>query len=342
MGIEFSSDSAVCFRCGKKFGRRKGSFSVSYATMHKGVGYIPWCKECVDKMYKAYLDQLNDPKAAVRQMCRKMDLYWSDDVYDLAMRKTSDRSVMTQYITKINTITYAGKSYDDTLIEENALWNFNTDVRRYVGKDDAAPKADRASGDKPEGYVAPPEVVEFWGSGYTQEMYRELDNRFKYWTSNLPEGFEMDIGTEAIIKQICSLELDINRDRAAGRAVDKSIAALNTLLGSANLKPNQKKDDSDASLESPLGVWIRRFETQRPIPEPDPEFKDVDGIIKYISTWLYGHMCKMLNIKGIYCKLYEDEMAKMRVDRPEYDDEDDEAMFNDIFTDASDDDGEHE
>ena len=44
----------------------------------------------------------------------------------------------------------------------------------------------------------------------------------------------------------------------------------------------------------------------------------------------------MLGIKNSYCKLYEDELAKMRIERPEFEDEDDETMFNDIFG-ASDD-----
>lgn len=163
-------------------------------------------------------------------------------------------------------------------------------------------------------------------------MYRELEQRRQYWMSKFPEGTELDVGTEALIRQICSLELDINRDRIAGKSVDKSVNALNNLLGSANLKPNQQKADGDSAQENtPFGVWIRRWETQRPVPDPDPELEDVDGIIRYISIWFLGHLCKMLGIKNTYCRLYEEEIAKMRVDRPEYEDEDDETLFNDIF-----------
>ena len=39
----------------------------------------------------------------------------------------------------------------------------------------------------------------------------------------------------------------------------------------------------------------------------------------------------MLGIKNSYCKMYEDEIARLRVDRPEYDDEDDDTMLNDLF-----------
>jgi hypothetical protein len=39
----------------------------------------------------------------------------------------------------------------------------------------------------------------------------------------------------------------------------------------------------------------------------------------------------MLGIKNTYCKLYEDEMARLRVERPDLDEEDDEGAFNEIF-----------
>ena len=44
----------------------------------------------------------------------------------------------------------------------------------------------------------------------------------------------------------------------------------------------------------------------------------------------------MLGIRNTYCKLYEEEMAKRRVERPDLDDEDDEGAFNEIFRDEGD------
>ena len=81
------------------------------------------------------------------------------------------------------------------------------------------------------------------------------------------------------------------------------------------MKPSQKKQDEaiDTAFDSnPFGVGIRLYENSKPIPEPDPELQDVDGIIKYISIWFLGHLCKMLGIKNTYCKLYEQELEKMR------------------------------
>ena len=324
MAIEVSSDKAVCTKCGTEYSRRKGYFPVSYALLHKGIGYIPVCKDCIDTMYNTYLSQCNNAEDAVRQVCRKLDLYWSKKVFDVVAKKTTTRSMMTQYIAKINTVTYAGKSYDDTLSEEGSLWNFETSI--------ASINTPQAGEVEDSGEEVDEDIIAFWGTGYTPEMYNELERKRAYWVSKFPENTVLDVGTETIIKQICGLELDISRDRAAGRAVDKSINALNTLLGSVNMKPAQQKNDGDGALENtPFGVWVRKWENQRPIPEPDPELKDVDGIIRYISIWFLGHLCKMLGIKNTYCKLYEDELAKMRIERPEYEDDDDETMFNNIF-----------
>lgn len=282
-------------------------------------------------MFNTYMSQCNDEKMAVRQMCRKLDLYWAESVYDSIAAKSTARSIMTQYLSRVNSTAYAGKSYDDTLSNEGVLWIFgrvsskstedvveqdnNTDTQHTVSIEDI-----------------PDDVKAFWGSGYTAPMYLELEQRREYWMSELPDDMTLDIGTKALIRQICFLELDTNRDRAAGKPVDKNIAAINTILGSLNLKPVQKKqDDIDSSLtNTPLGVWLYRYENERPLPEIDDNLKDVNRIKKYMFTWM-GHLCKMLGIKNSYSKMYEDEISRLRVERPEYDGDDDETMMMNIM-----------
>lgn len=63
---------------------------------------------------------------AVRQTCRKLDLYWNESIFDSVVKKSSVRSLMTQYIVRINSVSCAGKSYDDTLLDEGILWSFDT------------------------------------------------------------------------------------------------------------------------------------------------------------------------------------------------------------------------
>jgi len=329
MALDISSSRAQCFRCGKEYSRYKGFFPVNYSALNKGVGHTPLCKDCIDALYDGYLSQCNDAKLAVRQVCRKLDLYWSESVYEIVERKATTRTVMTNYISKINTTTFLGKSYDNTLSEEGTLWSFGA-TNSDAEKDNADTVTPSTMGESTEDVAE--EVRAFWGSGYTPEMYRELEERRIYWMSRLPKDIDLDIGTETLIRQACSLEIDINKARAEGRSTDKLVNALNGVLGGAKLKPTQKKDDLDASIaNTPMGVWLYRYENLRPLPEVDEELKDVNGIKKYMFTWM-GHLCKMLGIKNGYTRLYEEEIGRLRVERPEYSDEDDESLLIDSYS----------
>lgn len=336
LAIELSSEKAVCYKCGTEYSRRKGYFPVSYALLHKGVGYVPVCKDCIDAMYNGYLSQCNDAKNAVRQVCRKLDLYWSESVYEIVSRKSTTRSMMTQYIAKINSVSYAGKSYDDTLSDEGTLWNFigSTNNVQDIGDIGEPEEYDTENDEDAE---IPQEYIDFWGAGYSPSMYLELERRRAAYMSRLPNGSELDIGSESLIRQICNLEVTIARDSAAGRSIDKNVNSLNTLLGSLNLKPTQRRnEDVEAELSNtPLGVWLYRYENKRPLPDIDEQLKDVNHLKKYIFTWM-GHLCKMLGIKNGYTKLYEDEVNRLRVDKPEYEDEDEEDLLIDSYSNPED------
>lgn len=331
MSFEVKSSVVVCPRCGQGYSKRQTYFYTSKAATHKGISYIPICKVCVDQLYEGYLAASDDPKLAVRQMCRKLDLYWDEKTYTSCINASARKNVMVTYLMRLNNMAYAGKCYDDTLKEEDMLWSFRKRDAEEEKEPEEVEFLDVREGDGLDGI--PEDVIQFWGPGYNARMYEDLQQRYKFWLSRFPEGSTLDVGGEILLKQICSLEIDINRDRAAGKPVDKSVNALNTLLGSAMLKPAQKKaDDGSSSVNStPYGVLIRKFEDERPIPDVDPELDDVDGIIWYITVWFFGHLCKMLGIKNSYCKLYEDAIAARRIESPELDDEDDDTFIADVF-----------
>lgn len=320
--LDLNISSSQCRRCGKAYGRLKGNFPTSYSYLYKGTGYMPYCRSCVDDMYDSYLLACKDEKMATRQMCRKLDLYWNEDVFKYASLRSSNRSMMTAYISRVNSVNYAGKSYDDTLIEEGGLWDaiYSHSMKNIESTSTTAD------------IDVDPELLDFWGSDYSTEFLLKLDKRYKKWTKG--QG-DLEPGSISLFKHICILEETIAVDSAAGRPVDKNLNTLNTLLGSLNLKPVQKKTEADAAIDStPFGVWIDRWEHKRPVPEPDAALKDVDGIIRYITIWFYGHISKTLGIPNVYCEMYEKEMEKMKVDRPEFidaEEDDDEAIFNAIF-----------
>lgn len=328
--LPVSTQKFYCCRCGTAYSRQKGYFPVSHSPMYRGSGYLPMCSDCVEKLYEHYRATLGSDKEAIRRICMKLDLYWSESIYTMVERTSGTNSRVRNYIGKTNIVRYIDKTFDDTIKEEETL------ASRSEETESSALSEATAKQNNEEAEATPPvdpSVIDFWGSGFTPDFYIELERRYQVWTKDLKS---LDTNEQALYKQICILETTINRDAYLGKPIDRNISTLNTLLGSMNLKPAQRKDeDLDASINStPFGVWIRRWENTKPIPEPDPELKDVDGIVRYISIWFFGHLCKMFGIKNSYCKLYEDEIAKMRIERPEYQDEDDESFFNDVFAEA--------
>ncbi len=326
--IEVNASGSVCRKCGTAYGRLKGNFPVSYGQLYKGVAYLPYCRECVEGLYNSYHTECGDAKMAARQLCRKLDLYWNEKQFEAIEKTSASRSIMTAYINRVNGVKNAGKSYDDTLREEGTMWD--TPVACSVSTK-AEPTPTAVSSGRPIIDV-PDEVTEFWGSDFEPEFVLKLDKRYKQWT----DGVDLDKGSVSLYKQICILEEMISKDAAEGKPVDKNMNMLNTLLGSLNQKPVQKKEADSSSDNTTFGEWIRKWENLRPIPEPDPELRDVDGIVRYITVFFFGHLARMLGIKNAYSKLYDEEIAKLRVDRPEFDGDDDETMFNEIFSSGDD------
>lgn len=332
--IKVESRLEVCKMCGTGYKGFKSQFYPCYGESYKGSGYLTICKDCVDKLFDRYYQLYDgDQKKALRHLCAKLDVYWSERVYNSSDAKSLTKSLAGTYLSRLaSTNSFSGKSYDDTLREE-CQWP------PVLEKNNDPYLINSGLPDSEEVTVVDvsDEVVKFWGRGHTPQKYEELQERFEYWCSKYPVD-EGDGGTEALLRQVCLLELQNNSDMAAGKSIEKGANAINTLLGSLNAKPTQKKEELSADTENtPFGVWIKRWEHERPIPEIDPEMKDVDGIIKYITVWFKGHLAKMMNVRNSYSKLYDDEVAKYTVEKPEYNDGDDsDAFFDQAFGDEAD------
>lgn len=323
----------MCYRCGRVFKRQYGNFPASHSPLFaEGGGHLPICNRCIDDLFSHYKEVLGDEEKAMHRICMKFDFYWNPKIFDMVSRANTTSSRVRSYISKANMIKYSGKTFDDTLDEENTTYQLSI--------------AQNPASESPANVLSVPEIIPkedleikeedvwFWGAGFTADVYIELNHRFKEWTESLPSP--LDPGAKSLYKQICILEVKISRDAAAGKPIESSTNSLNTLVGSVNQKPVQRAQEAvDEDFDSqPFGVGIRMCENSKPIPKPIPELEDVDHVVRYISIWFLGHLCKMLGIRNTYCKMYEDEMARLRVDRPELDDEDDDGAFNDIFGDT--------
>lgn len=316
-----------CLRCGRVYNRQKGFFPVTQSPLfYKNGGWLPICAQCVDAMEAAYTEKLGDYMLAAERVCMKLDVYWNDKLFETVLKHHKNGSAIRAYFAKTNLAMYKTRTYDDTIAEAEAKQRLLAEASAQAADINDEPVVE----EKPD-----PKDVEFWGDGFTIQEYERLNDKFRRWVGEYEDGETIDIGSETLYKQICLLELSIAKKIEKGLPTEQSVSQLDNLIGSVNAKPKQKKvDDGDSSFGNlPFGVGIKFCENTRPIPEPLPEFKDVDGVRKFVDVWLLGHLCKMLHIKNAYSKMYEEEMARLRVTKPEVDNEDDETFLYDIFAD---------
>ena len=337
-GKEVATDEQnrfYCYRCGMAFNRLKNNFTSTHSPMYKSLGHLPICHKCVDEMYDNYLNKFQDRRAAMRRMCMKLDIYWNDDIFDMTEESKPIRSFVRGYMMKANMGRFANKSFDDTIIEE-ALYDTK---RRSAVPEEVPDEPEEPVEEVPEPVVIekepepeepepeiPEEYIEFWGAGFDYDFYEDLERRYKEWTNGVDDSSP---SVRSLYKQICILEARINKSVAAGESIKDDMNLLNTVLGNLTLKPSQQKDDGDSSLDKiPFGVGIGWCEQHKPISEPAPEFRDVDGIVHYITAWFYGHLAKMVGIKNIKSQIYDDEISKWGVKRPRNGiDDDDEYLY---------------
>lgn len=302
-----------CSCCGKYYTKQKENFYQSASPLFLGNnGYVTICKACLEKYY-LYLVQFysgNETKALER-IAQLLDWYYSDAI--AAQSASCGTTRLAGYVRRLNlSKVYAtGKTFSDTIKEEaNAGIHSADDI---IEANDDGDEVDE-------------DTVNFFGFGYKPSEYRFMREQYEDWTTRHECNTKAQ---EELFKNLCIAQLNIQQAQHRGDRVTDAMKVFQDLLGSANLKPTQTNDNALAD-QNTFGTLIRKWEDSDPIPEPAPEWKDVDGIVRYISVYFLGHLCKMLGIKNRYSRMYEAEMEKYKVEKPEYEG-DDEALFDAVF-----------
>lgn len=297
----------VCSMCGEHYTKQDNNFPASQSPLYiNNNAKLPVCYNCIESLFDKYAAELGGERNAIKRLCMKFDIYYSDALFDTVRNSRVSKTLIRSYVSRSGMIQYKGKTFDTSLKE--------------MAGDDAF-KFDELNEDD-----IPREVLERFGRGFTPEDYIFLQNEYEDWVSR----YECETkAQETIFVNLSYAQLNVRKAQKSGVKVAEAIKTFQDLLGTANIKPSQRESAILAD-QNTFGTLIKKWEDEKPIPEPDPRFKDCDGIVRYISIFFLGHLCKMLGLKNTYSRMYEEEMNKYRVERPEYA-EDDEALFDAVF-----------
>lgn len=303
----------TCTSCGRVFRDQNGYFYRAGSSLYRGNnGYLTVCNTCVDEIYDDYLKKYgSDSDAACRRTCSKLDVYYEKKLLETVSKYTSKATLMSRYMAKLNSSSKYVLTFDDTIYAMNV--DGRTEAAAYGAGLDA------------ESDEVPDTVKQFWGDGFTKRQYEELQGCYERWTDGKTLTSPDEIG---LYRQIALADWQVMNAARKGSKTEQLQQVLNSLLSKTSVSDKR----AGAEDTRTVGEKIRDWEKERPIPEVAPEFKDVDGIVRYITIWFLGHFCKMFNIKNSYNKMYEEEMEKYKVERPEYvESDDDENVFDAIF-----------
>lgn len=303
-----------CTCCGKHYKRQLNNFHVSNSPLFKGNnGYTSICKECVDKYYLNLVEfYTGNEEKAMERCCQILDWFYSSEAVAMTQKSlSSGRTRIGLYPSKMNLtqIKQKGQTYLDTIVgRANANIDSVEDLEALEEEEGSDISIEELKED-----------IKFFGAGYKKEEYIFLRTEYEDWTSRYDAKTKAQ---EELFKNLCIAQLQIQQSKQKGSSKDVSDAmkTFQDLLGSANLKPNQNNENALVE-QNTLGSLIKKWEESEPIPEPSDEFKDVDGIKHYVLTYFNGHMAKMMNVENDFSKMYDEEISKYTVVRPQYEGE---------------------
>lgn len=290
-----------CVMCGKIYNTRVHNFLKTQSHWFKGNdGFLPFCKECTQEMFSFYVKKYGgDEDEAIKRLCMFFDMYYNENLLEYADHRTANADKFSMYTSRANMHQYIGKTFDDYFDEER--------------------KMSLANGDTSKSKVTA-KMLKFWGDGYEENEYIKLQDEY----DELKARHECKTrAQELLFKQIAYAILNCERANKTGdtKKIKEANDNLQSLMGSANIKPIQTNDNALAETNT-FGTLIDKWETTKPIPDPAPEWSDVDGIGHYFRTWVLGTILNMFKIKNPYQEEYERDIEKYTAHKPEYDEDD--------------------
>ena len=279
------------------------------------------CKECILNECTDYDKKNNirtDNREKTIETFRRLNWYFDENVYNEQLQKLSEQTgekirstAVQQWIVICRSLNdYSQKTYKDSVFsidDDESMPETNTRIVQKTLK-----TARKRFGN------------------YSNEDLMFLENEYQDWITRYECNTKAQ---ETIFERLAFKKWEINKATKAGQNTKDLDKTYTDLLASINILPRQNADNGlDSSLT--VGQLIEQWESTKPIPDPDPEFADVNHIGKYIKTWFKGSLARSLGIDNGYSKEYDDELQKYTVKKQDYS-EDDESddIYKSVFGD---------
>ena len=237
-----------CFKCGNP------QPLSSYFTCKNGVfEYLPMCKSCAKDLFNKYIEECESPYDALYKFCAAMNLYYSTTAATGAFSTVIKGDGFTDAV--------LGNYMKTLLLPQYADGAQNESVQQIIDNT-------RAN-------------VKKWGSGYSGEEYRRLNELYSQWAGGTPQDTVTQV---SITKDLCKIDLKIEKYTVENRDTKDLLTQKQALIKSLAIDPQTLlKNRQDNEATECFGAWIAEIEKSSPaeyLDDPDVYF-DVNGIEAY-------------------------------------------------------------
>lgn len=151
-----------------------------------------------------------------------------------------------------------------------------------------------------EEFIVTRDMVDYFGSGFSKTEYKKMIQTFERYCEIYPSDLPAQ---RSYYKYIAITDVQASKAIKEGnmQVFNKCMDTYSKLHADAKIKPVQ--DVSAEDKFGVLGTFIQKIEEEEPIPEPLPQFKDVDKIRYYIETFFTKHIKKVFGIGSDDCVL---------------------------------------
>lgn len=280
-------DKLKCTNCGKTRATEK-NFYMSHSPIYsKNEGRVPICKECTIKRYEELVIKHKDEFKALYHLCMNLDIYYNNDLAVSMYSSMKEKDNLAKlYFSKVNSLQqYKGLTSLDSdmiVIDEDM-------ARSILETEDNSEVANNA-----EGFEVTPSVIKRWGKGMSEDDYFFLESTYDEFTTVYDDRTPAQ---KLIFRQIAKALLEGEKAIKTGNTAgfEKMNNLVSKLMNDGNIKPIQEASIAEDDTQG-WGVWVNRIETERPVGEACEQFKDVDKISSYITTWFTKQMQKVFDL----------------------------------------------
>ncbi len=226
-------------------------------------GLIPYCKDCVQKMFEYYYENGNNFQLAVYYTCQKLDIPFILELFEGIFKDFKSKSAkefndlnkkyMSEYIGKLNLMSAKYGDKLDFSYSDSDLSNIDT---KMAEREKSKAELDRFKLD--------------WGNQDNDDDYAFLEYRYDVYT----DGKTLTPAQDALYRQLCLVELAKRRkEDVKDSTKDEQTMMINLMakLKIDNFNEDKEKSEIDRIIEKQ--IW--EIENTEPCELVDKEeYKD--------------------------------------------------------------------